>query len=73
MPPHDPQAGSGAVLSMSDGPNGCDTVFEVTWAMFRMIRMYLAFRLDEIRRIYNMLVHAVECCTVHGLHSVTHS
>ena len=47
-----PVADAGAVLSLQDGPNGCDPEFQVTWSRFRLIRRYLAFRSEQIRRIY---------------------
>ena len=52
-----PLANTGAVLSRSDGPKGCDPAVQVIWVRFRRIRRYLAYGPDEIRRIHNMLDH----------------
>ena len=39
-----PLAHVGAVLSLLDGPVGCDLAFCVVWFRFRQMRRYLAFR-----------------------------
>ena len=36
-------ASVGAVLSLLDGPSGCDPAFCVVWFRFRMMRRYLAY------------------------------
>ena len=50
-----PMAHNGAVVSLLDGPNGCDPAFSVVWAIFHMIRKYLVCRPKDIRRIYLMM------------------
>ena len=50
-----PLSHPGAVLSLLDGPDGCDPAFFVVWARFRLLRRYLAYRLGEMQRIYRML------------------
>ena len=37
-----PLASVGAVLSLLDGPTGCDPAFGVVWFRFRLLRRYLA-------------------------------
>ena len=37
-------ANLGAVLSLLDGPSGCDPAFYVVWFRFRMLRRFLAYR-----------------------------
>ena len=39
-----PLASVGAVLSLLDGPSGCDPAFCVVWFTFRKLRRYLAYR-----------------------------
>ena len=39
-----PLAHVGAVLSLLDGPVGCDPAFCVVWFRFRLMRRYLAYR-----------------------------
>ena len=56
----------GAVLSLLDGPVGCDPAFCVVWFRFRQMRRYLAFRPEEIRRVYRLLSFAAEGSTGHG-------
>ena len=36
-----PLANVGAVLSLLDGPTGCDPAFCVVWFRFRLLRRYL--------------------------------
>ena len=50
-----PLAHPGAVLSLLDGPDGCDLAYVVVWFRFRLLRRYLAFRPGETVRIYRML------------------
>ena len=40
---------------MLDGTVGVDLAYHIVWARFRMMRRYLACRLDEIPRIFRML------------------
>ena len=46
---------AGAVLSLHDGPQGCDPGYCAVWFRFRMLRRYLAYRSSEVGRIYRML------------------
>ena len=50
-----PLAGVGAVLSLLDGPTGCDPAFCVVWFPFRLLRRYLALWLMEVGRVYRLL------------------
>ena len=43
-----PLAKTGAVLSLLDGPPGCDPAFCVVWFRFRTLRRYLAYRPGEV-------------------------
>ena len=38
----EPMASVGAVLSLLDGPTGCDPAFCVVWFRFRLFRRYLS-------------------------------
>ena len=61
----------GAVLSLLDGPPGCDPGFCVLWCRFRLLRKYLAFRPLEIPRLYSLLGLVAGGCPGHGpLHLV---
>ena len=69
-----PLANTGAVLSVLDGPFGCDLAFCVVWFWFRMIRRYLAYRPSDVPRMYRLLDSVVEGCPGHGLaHSLVES
>ena len=46
-----PLASVGAVLSLLDGPSGCDPAFCVVWFTFRLLRRYLALWLAEVGRV----------------------
>ena len=61
-----PFAHVGAVLSLLDGPVGCDPAFCVVWFRFRQMRRYLAFRPEEIPRVYRLLQAAAEGSSGHG-------
>ena len=61
-----PLAHAGAVLSLLAGSEGCHPGFCVVWFRFRMLRRYLAYRSQEVRRIYRMLDLADEGCPGHG-------
>ena len=61
-----PFAHVGAVLSLLDGPVGCDPAFCVVWFRFRQMRRYLAFRLEEIPGVYRLLQAAAEGSSGHG-------
>ena len=47
-----PLANSGAVLSLLDGPQGCDPGHCVVWCRFRLLRWFLAFRSSEVGRLW---------------------
>ena len=47
-------ASVGAVLSLLDGPTGCDPAFCVVWFRFRL-RRYLALWPAEVGRVYRLL------------------
>ena len=61
-----PLANAGAVLSLLDGPSGCDPAFCVVWFWFRMLRRYLAFRPEEVHRVYRLISSAADGCPGHG-------
>ena len=50
-----PLAIVGAVLSLLDGPTGCDPAFCVVWFRFRLLRRYLALWPAEVGRVYRIL------------------
>ena len=56
----------GAVLSLLDGPVGCDPAFCVVWFRFRLMRRYSAYRPEEVSRVYRLLAAAAEGCSGHG-------
>ena len=64
-----PLAHVGAVLSLLDGPAGCDPGFFVVWSRFRLLRRYLAYRPLEVPRIYALLGLAADGCPGHGPHT----
>ena len=69
-----PLADVGAVLSLLDGPPGCDPGFYVLWCRFRLLRRYLAFRPLEIPRLYSLLGLVAGGCPGHGpIHLVIES
>ena len=49
-----PLAGVGAVLSLLDGPTGCDPAFCVVWFRFRLLRGYLALWPSQVGRAYRL-------------------
>ena len=61
-----PFANVGAVLSLLDGPTGCDPAFCVVWYRFRLIRRYLALWPTEVGRVYRLLGMFCEGCPGHG-------
>ena len=61
-----PFASIGAVLSLRDGPSGCDPAICVIWFRFRMLRKYLAYRPGEVSRGYRLLESAAEGSPGHG-------
>ena len=56
----------GAVLSLLDGPVGCDPAFCVVWFRFRQMRRYMAFRPEEIPREKRLLQAAADGSSGHG-------
>ena len=62
---HQPLVNTGAVLSLLDGPPGCDPAFCVVWFRFRMPRRYLAYRPGEVPRVYQLLDSVAEGCPGH--------
>ena len=63
-----------AVLSLLDGPSGCDPCFCVVWFRFRLLRRYLALWSAEVGRIYRVLGMVGEGCPGHGpLHLLSSS
>ena len=61
-----PLANVGAVLSLLDGPTGCDPCFCVVWFRFRLLRRYLALWPAEVGRICRILGMIGEGCPGHG-------
>ena len=61
-----PVASVGAVLSLLDGPTGCDPAFCVVWFRFRLLRRYLALWPAEVGRVYRLLAMVHEGCPGHG-------
>ena len=61
-----PLASVGAVLSLMDGPHGCDSACCVVWFRFRMFRRYLALRPSEVGRVYRLLELVSEGCPGYG-------
>ena len=61
-----PLASVGAVLSLFDGPTGCDLLFCVVWFRFRLFRRFLAFWPSQVGRAYRLLDMVCECCPGHG-------
>ena len=61
-----PLANMGAVLSVLDGPQGCDPAYFVVWFRFRMVRGYIAYRPDEVGVVYHLLGMVTEGCPGHG-------
>ena len=59
-------AGVGAVLSLLDGPTGCDPAFCVVWCRFLLLRRYPALWLAEVRRVYLLLEMVGLGCPGHG-------
>ena len=61
-----PLASVGAVLSLLDGPSGCDPVLCVVWFRFRLLRRYLALWPAEVGRVYRLLEMVGNGCPGHG-------
>ena len=54
------------MLSLLDGPHGCDPAFCVVWFRFRILRRYLAYRPGEVPRVCRLLDCVFGCCPGHG-------
>ena len=61
-----PMANVGAVLSLLDGPTGCDPAFCGVWFRFRLLRRYLALWPAEVGKVYRLLEMVGEGCPGHG-------
>ena len=61
-----PLASIGAVLSLLDGPTGCDPAFCVVWFRFRLFRRYLALWPSQVGRAYRLLEMVSKGCPGHG-------
>ena len=61
-----PLANVGAVLSLLDGPTGCDPAFCVVWFRFRLLRRYLALWPTEVGRVCRLLEMDGDGCPGHG-------
>ena len=59
-------ANTGGVLSLLDGPSGCDPAFCDVWFRFRVLRRYLAYRPGEVFSICRLLERAADGCPGHG-------
>ena len=49
-----PLARNGTVLSLLDGPVGCDPGFCVIWNRFRLVRRFSAYRRGEVVRLIGL-------------------
>ena len=61
-----PLASVGAVLSLLDGPTGCDPAFCVVWFRFRLLRRYLALWPTDVGRVYPLIEMVSEGSPGHG-------
>ena len=61
-----PMASFGAVLSLLDGPTGCDPAFCVVWFRFRLFRRYLSLWPAEVGWVYRLLEMVSEGSPGHG-------
>ena len=61
-----PLASVGVVLSLLDGPAGCDPAFCVVWFRFRLLRRYIALWPAEVGRVYRLLEVVGNGCPGHG-------
>ena len=60
----EPFASVGAVLSLLDGPTGCDPAFCVVWFRFRLFRRYLALWPSQVGRAHRLLEMSVRVALV---------
>ena len=69
-----PMANPQAVLSLLDAPDCCDPELYVIWSRFRQMRRFLAYRPEEVRRVYRLLDLAAAGRPGHGpVHLLLHS
>ena len=61
-----PLASIGAVLSLLDGPTGCDPAFCIVWFRFRLFRRNLALWPSQVGRVYRLLEMVSEGCLGDG-------
>ena len=61
-----PMANVGSVLSLLDGPTGCDPAICVLWFRFRLLLRYLALWSSEVHRVYRLLGMVGNGCPGHG-------
>ena len=61
-----PLASVGAVLSLLDGPTGCDPAFCVVWFRFRLFRLYLALWPSQVGRACRLFEMVGEGSPGHG-------
>ena len=61
-------ANPGAVLSLLDGPVGCDPGYHVVWSRFRMLRRHMAYNsgVHDLARIFGLLRVVVAGAPGHG-------
>ena len=56
----------GAVLSLLDGPPGCDPGFYVVWCRFTLLRRYLVYCPLEVPWLKSPLGFVASGCPGHG-------
>ena len=61
-----PLARVGALLTLLDGPTGCDPAFCVVWFIFRLLRGCLALWPSQVGRAYRLLEMVSEGSPGHG-------
>ena len=54
------------MLSLLDGPAGCDPAFCIVSFRFRLFRRYLALWSSQVGRVYRLLEMVSEGCPGHG-------
>ena len=55
-----PLAHGSTVVSLLDGTEGCDPGFCAIWFRFRIMRRYLAYHSEQLRRIYRIVAISSE-------------
>ena len=61
-----PMANPHAILSLLDAPDCCDPELYVIWSRFRQMRRFLAYRPDDVPRIFRLLDLAAAGRPGHG-------